>query len=389
MSRQMGLCRLACAVAFSAVLALPLTADGSKPGAQSAEAAFRPGKVPAGLPAESAAALARIERWFADRDYVVSACADGRVLYVSSLTGKVRAARVAGIEKTCAAFDALLPAPARNADRAAPQAEWGALHQPEHGALLLVEAADTDDYASLVDALKLSLADEPAYASLGGWLEPQRDQPGFVCVETLTAAWQAAPPGIEAETVWRNENELAHRLAHLLLYRRYGELPHWLRTAAAWHFEQLATGTIHCFPGRSGFVAVDGDHDGWQDALANEFKGRKKDPLRFAEFGGWKRGEWSDDGAAHAWGTFEYLATKEPKKLSALCEALRLYRVEHGIVTHEDGSWELVPDYAIPLAEQQTLFEKQLGADFLAKTSAFFVDWKGWKDPATLSKAKK
>jgi hypothetical protein len=388
MSRQAGLCRLACAVAFGAVLALPLSADGKKVGARSAEAGFHPGKPPAGLSAEATAALARIERWKCDREHAATACADGRVLYASALDGKARAARVAMIEKLCAASDALLPAPARKADPDAPKAEWGTLHEPERGALLLVEAADSADYAALVDALKLGVADEPALAHLGAWLEPQRDQPGFVCEETLTAAWQSAPPGIEADTVWRNENELAHRLAHLLLYRRYGELPHWLRTAAAWHFEQLATGTIHCFPGRSGFVAVDGDHDGWQDALANEFKGRKREPLRFDEFGAWRRGSWSDVDAAHAWGTFEYLATKEPQRLSALCEALRVYRVEHAVTKHADGSWELVPGYAIPIGEQQALFERQLGSDFLARVSAFLADWKGWKDPALLSRRK-
>lgn len=403
MSRQVGLGRLVRAVSLGAWLALPLAALSSRPhvrcvplagsaaldGKQAKDAAFHPGKPPPGLSAEAAAALAHIERWKCEREYTVSACADDRVLYVSALDGKVRAARVDEIERVHAAFEALLPAPERKVDPNAAKPEWGALHEPERGALLLVEVADASDYAALVDALKLSLADMPQYARLGSWLEPQRDQPGFVCAETLIAAWQSAPPDIEEDTVWRSQNELAHRLAHLLLYRRFGELPHWLRTASAWHFEQLATGTIHCFPGRTGFVAVDGDHDGWQDALANEFKGRKKDPLRFDEFGGWKAGRWAEEDAARAWGTFEYLATKEPKKLSALCEALRLHRVEHSIVTHADGSWELVPGYLVSVADQRALFEKHLGADFLGKTSAFFVDWKGWKDPAARSKSAK
>ncbi|TAJ20754.1 MAG: hypothetical protein EPO68_05870, partial [Planctomycetota bacterium] len=107
MSRQVGFRRLACA-ALGALLALPLTAtprvsiDG-KPndGKKVVEAAFHAGKRPDGLSAEAAAALARIERWKCEREYAVSACADERVLYVSALEGKARAARVALIEKLC------------------------------------------------------------------------------------------------------------------------------------------------------------------------------------------------------------------------------------------------------------------------------------------------
>jgi hypothetical protein len=392
MSRQSWFARGARSAALIALIAAAPAAaafDGKPSSPRVVEAGFHPGKPPAGLPAESAAALARLDSWSRDRDYKASACCDERVLYVSRLEGKARAARIASIETLYAAFEALLPEPARSAASAEPVAEWGNLHRPESGALLLVESAELEDYEALIDALKLSVSDEPALAYLGGWFDAQRGQPGLLCTDALTAVWQSAPADIEMDTVWRSQNELAHRLAHLLLYRRFGELPHWLRTAAAWHFEQLATGTIHCFPGRDGFVAVDGDHDGWRTVLTNEFKGRKKSPLQMSEFADWKRGTWDDAEAARAWGMFEYLVTKHPQRISALCEALRSHRVEHGKTTHADGSWKLVPNYAIPDSEQQQICAQHLGADFLEKAGAFFADWKGWKNPATLAKGKK
>jgi hypothetical protein len=363
----------------------------SKPSASAGtvEASFKAGKAPAGLPPETLAAAKRIERWSDAYDYQLTACAGGRVVLVSTLSGKALQGRVQRIERLHAAFEALLPEPQRAAAKAGEvEADWGSLHRPEQGALLLIEAGDHEDYEQLVDELKLEAKGNGDLVYLVNWFENHRDQPGFVSNETLTSAWQVAPPGIEEETVWRAENEMANRLAQLLLYRRYGELPHWLRMALSWHFEQGATGTIHCFPGRTGFVAVDGDHGGWKDALKNEFKDRKKSPLSFSEFADWKRGSWDEARAAYAWGLVEYLATKEPQELGAYLEALRLHRVENAIVRHADGSWQLKPGYEIPQAEQAQLYEARFGKDGLAKASVFLGEWKGWKAPATPSQSK-
>ena len=59
------------------------------------------------------------------------------------------------------------------------------------------------------------------------------------------------PAGMEE---WDIENELVHRLAHLLLLRRFGQQPFWLTMGFSWYVEKEMRGAIYCYPYRSGFV---------------------------------------------------------------------------------------------------------------------------------------
>ena len=225
--------------------------------------------------------------------------------------------------------------------------------------------ADDSDYASLLDHL---VEIEPYLAD---WASHARGATGgFTLARPLVAGWVENGAGREE---WNPDNELAHRLGHLFLLERYGQLPFWLQTGMSWQIEQEVAGDIYCFPYRSGFVGVL-EHDGWKSFLKTRFKKRKKpdDYVRIEEIGAWKRGRFVEDGAAHAWGLARFLVDRHPEALPHVLSDLSQFRAENEIETFEDGSWRLIPGYEVPLEEQEAIFVRHVGEEFRAELTEFF-----------------
>lgn len=382
--RDLAAVLVACTFVLSAAAAPARDGRDTKGGWR--EASCRVGAPDDKLGAAARQVLERVSDWARKAGYVLRLSADERVVYATHLEGKPLAAREKLIEQTLAAFDALAPEPKRAEELPADPPAWGVVHQPEQGTLLLAELRDADDYVGITDRLAEQISAEPQIQHLAGWLRENQGQPGLISLELLTGAWQEAPENYEIDEVWRSENELVHRLAQLLVYRRFGEQPQWLRTAVAWSVEQKVLGSIYCFPARKGFVGI-GEHDGWQVALKAEFERRtKKEPLVIEELSGWKLNRWDEERAAHAWGLLQYLSVKHKAELAPFLEEMRLFRVEHGREVHDDGSWELIRGYDIPAEEQLRMLNAHFGASCLADASQFFRDWKGWKSPAAPAK---
>lgn len=303
--------------------------------------------------------------WCAERGYVVELDADGRVLIVLSEKRKQREKLMAEAHEATALFDALLPTPERDPNETFLTPSWGrGQHVPDQGpvALALVESAP--EFDSLLAVL------ERTDPSLTGRIL-DRKGPAFFSGQAQAGAIQSAPDGFELGTVWRAENELVNRLTRLLLHRRFGELPYWLDMGMAWYVEQEVRGDLYSFPGRDEFVSIH-DHDGWKNDLKREFKKRRKEPLTLEEFANWRPGTWDQDKVAISWGFARFLAQHPKKPLSAICEDLRLDVKENSVVTHDDGTWELVAGYRPSLETQHAILVRHLGEDYLEAASAYF-----------------
>ena len=245
-------------------------------------------------------------------------------------------------------------------------AAWDSLFGPGEAperTVVVLQLRDGDDYRAALDELArvnpwLSGWARSAAGSLGG----------FALEEPLVACWVEDTPGREE---WNPDNELANKLAQLWLLRDFGRQPHWLATGLAWAVEQDATGSIYCFPYRDEFVSV-ADHGGWSAPLRKEFKRRRKEPLRMDELAAWRRGSWDADAAAKAWGLVQVLAVDRPGVLAPILEELAAIRARDGIVTHSDGSWEIVTDYEVPTDQQAQVFARHAGEDVLADVSNVF-----------------
>jgi len=322
------------------------------------------------LPAEIAARLQpTLEHWlpWAQLAEYSTLLEDGaRVVLLTRAGEKQAAKQLALVQKTVAAFEALLPAPPRDPNETFLEAEWGQGEViPDRDPVVLVELDRTEHFVSLLDYVG------QASPQMASWAEGMKSSTGFVHEGVLSAAWLSAPPDIELGDVWRPGNELVHRLGRVLLRRRFGDQPHWFKVGVAWRLEQDVIGDIYSFPGRNTFVGV-GEHVGWDGELKREFGKRKKEPLQLGEFGPWRTGTWDDHSAACAWGMVTFLAKHRPKSLSAIAEALRKAHKRGAFVLHEDETWELRAGYEVPLDEQLAILKEQAGQDVLEQASEAF-----------------
>lgn len=334
------------------------------------------------LPEElSDGARAAVETWGAwavERGYRLDLNEDGRVLLVHDMKKRVLANRRKRIAETTRLVDELLPAPVR-ADEAAqptrpPKAATGgdAWTWEDDGPPLdtetavLLQVKSQSDYASVVD--KAAQGNE----YLAGWVDGAKTLPGFLLERPLCAAWSEDAPGQEE---WNIENELVHRLAQLLLLRRFGQMPFWLSMGVAWHVESEIQDGIYCFPYRDGFVWAS-EHGDWDRDLKQAFKKTKS--LGFDELASWKRGSYEPDKARTAWGAVAFLARHRPHALGPILEDLRLLRDEKGIV-HHGNSWERIPGFEVSAEDQLAVFRTHAGDDFLDELLRFFQKGKRYK----------
>lgn len=355
---------------MGAALAAPEGAERGGAPVLFGEERFTTDTLPEGLPEPLRTTLATWGGWARAHGYAIEVDPRARVLLLT-LDPERRAERDRElVAATLERFDVSFGAGDGGEPDAAPSETAGS--GGERSPVVLIRVGTTTHY----DALVTQMTVWNPY--LGPWADSARRNTGFVHGEGAAGAWLDAPPGIEIGTVWRTDNELVNRLAQLLLEERHGDQPHWLRTAVAWSLEHDVMGDIYSFPARDEFVSV-ADHGGWDHELANEFKGRKKEPLRYEEIVSWRRGTWDADAVPLAWGLVRFLALHRPSALARLADALGRYREEHCRVTHTDGRWEIIPGYEIPAEEQVALLAEVLGPDAAAEASEFFRKGKRYK----------
>ena len=328
-----------------------------------------------------AAALARWQPWASAHGYRLDLDDSGVALLLTKEGDRHLERDRELVRTTVERFDALMPAPERPPETLEVlEVSWGAPQPaPERDPVVLVRLDEQDDYGSVLD----QLAQASPY--LGGFVGSARGAPGFVASTEQASGFLDEPAGIEIGTVWRSQNELVHRTTQLLLHRRFGPQAHWFETALAWNFEQAVVGDIYSFPHRNEFIGI-GEHEGWKNELKAAFKKRKKDPLRFEEFLQWESGTWDMPRAQVAWGVVRYLEKFQPEALPAFAESHRLRQREGSVITHEDGSWELVPGFEVTPEEQAAFLALHAGEDFNAEATEYF---RRWKEPKQKQKTKR
>jgi hypothetical protein len=217
---------------------------------------------------------------------------------------------------------------------------------------------------------------------LASWLEKGKRDPGCILERPLFGACVDKYPGMQE---WNPDNEVVHRVAQLVVRRRFGQQPVWVGLGVGWNVEFDVLKTIYCFPWRDGFVSVH-EHGGWEPQLAKTFTRRSKDPLEMRELAAITRGKFDVDDAAMAWGLVRYLTQFEPGKLSHVLSELHDLREKLGKKPNADGKgWTMSPDYDVPADEQKGAIERLVAADVLAQASDYFRVGRSWKKPATKS----
>jgi hypothetical protein len=337
-------------------------------------------KLPAELESGARAAWKQWSAWAFEHAYKLELTPDQHLLLAYPKQQSSAASDLARIDAAAKIFERLAPLPDRKAMPGAfppgleattgePQGDLPDGLSPsdfpacDRATAVLFKARTVDDYEAVVHAVVQHNEE------LQAWEGDALLHHGFVLLEPLCAAWvSTGAPGMEE---WSPDAELVHRVAQLLLLRRYGPQPWWLTVGFAWNVEMELLGGVYCFPYRDGFVGV-GEHADWDKHLANSFKSRKKDPLQATELFGLVRGGFDATAAEIAWGTVGYLATQTPGALSLLLADLRTARLVTGRVDAGDGTWTLVRDFELPGAEQLKLLRARAGNDALVEISAWF-----------------
>jgi hypothetical protein len=289
-----------------------------------------------------------LSAWFAEEEgkYVSTPVLDGRI-HVVHASRRSSGALKKGVQKTCRAFDRILPP---DADMDAPVP-------------ILVQLEDP----AALGRLKTFLGREHPY--LAGWAESGERGVGFVLEEPLIAGWLREVPGVK-KSEWKPQNELTNRLVQALLIQRAGRLPQWLTQGLAWYVELEVKKSIYCFPFRAGFVGKK-EHKGWQSALKAMLVESGQRAPTMTELAGWPRGSYDDRHAALAWGAATLLARYFPEELPLVVADFEERTRTGGRITNADGSWESVPDYEIPPDEQLAILDERLGTSFLGELERF------------------
>jgi len=115
-------------------------------------------------------------------------------------------------------------------------------------------------------------------------------------------------------------------------------------------------GSHYCFPWRNDFVFAT-EHTSWEGSLKSWHK--KTKALTADEVTALTRGNFQVEHARNAWGAAAFLAGHHAGALPAILEDLRVVMAEKGVVTREDGTWERIPDWAPPAADQLAISQVQ------------------------------
>jgi len=334
---------------------------------------------------------ATIEAWApfaAQNAYALYLTDDGRVLHVAPPGARDAKKARELIARTTEYCDALLPLPnpgpmtgagaggspkkegasgggARRDTWTTGEPPW----QRDAETAVLLAARGQAEYVAALE----SLAGRHAY--LGDWVSSARGFAGCTLERPLCAIWLLEGEGLDE---FRPENELVHRLATLLLLRRFDRQPPWLQQGLAWHVEEELLGSIYCFPGRDGFVFAT-EHGDWDKALRAAH--RKTESLEFADVAALERGRFDAEAAHRAFGAATFLARYRAEELPRLLESLRELRAEKSVIHSPDGTWTRVPDYQPSAAEQEALLREAAGDDVLTELLRFYRKGKAYKPP--------
>jgi len=291
------------------------------------------------LPAEAgraaAEAAARWEPWAAAHGYTAALNADGRVLLLTDQSGRRLKDELERVEHTVALVDRLAP----RSGTLGPMATGGAVEEAgaprdsswsrqwtddgpglETETVVVLRAVDGESYVAALD----QIAGEHAY--MRGWAAGAKQLSGFVLERPLCAAFLVDGAGSEE---WDARNELVHRLAQLLISRRFGQQPYWLKTGIAWQVEYEALASLYCFPYRDEFVYAS-EHGDWETDLRSAHKEVKT--LEMAALTDWERGTYEPERARRAFGLARFVALHHPEAMSRILEDLRALRDERGVV---------------------------------------------------------
>ncbi|MEZ5976729.1 MAG: hypothetical protein R3F34_00700 [Planctomycetota bacterium] len=301
--------------------------------------------------------------------------ADGRVLLLTRSERSKLSKELDLVEETIAFVDAMLPAAGEDGEATGESPTTGgttpsgAPRMPDptdDETVVLVQARDVKVYGKVLDRLK----ETEEY--LGGWIPTARRLAGFVITKPLCASWIELLDGQEE---WDIRNELVHRLTHLLVARRFGELPYWLQLGIAWHVEEDLLNGVYCFPYRTEFVYAS-EHNSWPADLAKMFRG-KPDPF-FGALVGWERGTYSGDKAREAFGFARFLALHHHDEFGPILRDLFDLRATKG-VKGTAQSWKLIPGFEPSEEDQAAVFAKHLGDDFLDELVEYYRKGKRYK----------
>ncbi|MEM7516797.1 MAG: hypothetical protein AAF368_07720, partial [Planctomycetota bacterium] len=233
---------------------------------------------------------------------------------------------------------------------------WGDMkYPPDEDCGVLFALPGVDELHALLDELVLK------HSWMETWAKTAKKDAGFVVGAPLVAAFLLGAPDLEE---WHPDNELIHRASRLLLLRRYGPLPPWLKYGVAWNVEYAIQRTIRCYPNRKGFVfAV--ESSGWEHELRQRFADYRNTPLEVASFANWPRGKWDYDRARVAFGLVRFLGKHRKEGLGRFYRRLRQSWLEDNRVVLGGNTWERERDFEVPAEDQEKWMLKLLGEDTL------------------------
>lgn len=334
-------------------------------------------ELPAELPAETLDAIDLWGDWAFSREYVMAASEDGTVLLVHALKKRTLARHMERIDETVEGFGEMFPGTSFDFVAGAPlpggdlgERETAVMRPgPErHGprAAMLFHLENVEHYHELLDRAR------ELNPWLGSWVETAKRTAGCHIEDPLLAVWREDVKGQEEYDV---QNEIVHRLAHLLVLRRFGQQPYWLQMGVAWNLENDVRGNIYVFPYRNGFVSI-GEHGDWDNDLKRMFK--KSKTLSIEDVALLHRGVYESNAARTAFGTVAFLAQHRPGALSGIMEDLRIIREDKGIL-REGNRWQLIPDFEVSAADQAAVFQHHAGEALWDELLKFFQKGKRFR----------
>ncbi len=298
--------------------------------------------------------------WADSHGYELFLNEDGRVLLL--LKNKPGSTELDLVKRTCRFVDELLKPALTAASGEAPAPVTGVpeesdppaarLPAPVDETAVLVQAKDMEDYQTVLE----HAAEMEPY--LQSWVETGRKLAGCTLVRPLCSSWIELLDGQEE---WDIKNELVHRLATLLVVRRFGEQPFWLTMGLSWYVESEVRGAIYCFPYRDEFVWAT-EHGSWDTDVKRIFKEAGTGFL--GELVAWKRGSYDATAAREAWALARFMATDHSGAIPAILADLHALREEKG-VTHTGRTWEVIVGWEPSLEDQRAVLERHLGNDFV------------------------
>lgn len=295
---------------------------------------------------------------------------DGRVLLLTHSSGARAKKEMKLVGETLALVDELLPARPAATDAGKGSASSRMPAPKDEDTLVLLQPADQKEYVAVL----AEVVEGVPY--LEAWHGTAKSLPGFTLSQPLVAAWIESLDGQEEFDV---RNELVHRLAHLAIARRFGELPYWLQTGLSWHVEEEVLGTIYCFPYRDAFVWAT-EHSSWDKDLARAFKTEKTGAF-FTDLCAWRRGTYRADEARQAFGLARFLVTHHREAAPQVLADLFHLRATEGVKSRPGGGWDLIPGWEPDAAGQRAVFERVLGPEALEQAARYFALGKRYKAP--------